>query len=200
MKKITLFICSICVIGLISFKNSYNFKTPPGTILVNDNLYMDINEIRNVDWIEYLKWIEFHEGKNSEKYKNALPSHKVFNKLINNSEAYLIPSFTNYPIVGISYEQALIFCKWRSNRVNENLYIKNNKIKDEDVSKIDVNNIPKVYEYRLPTKNEWENVLNNGNILKIENENITENNHQLSVYEKVGPVKYYKTKKIRFII
>jgi gliding motility-associated lipoprotein GldK len=51
------------------------------------------------------------------------------------------PSFGNYPLVGISWKQAVAFCHWRSHRLNS--YLEKNKKAVES-------------DYRLPTEAEWE--------------------------------------------
>ncbi|TAE12261.1 MAG: gliding motility-associated lipoprotein [Bacteroidetes bacterium] len=51
------------------------------------------------------------------------------------------PSFGNYPVVGVSWKQAVAFCHWRSHYLNANLE-KNKKAPESD--------------FRLPTEAEWE--------------------------------------------
>ena len=56
---------------------------------------------------------------------------------------YRHPAYKEYPVVGVSYEQAVAYCKWRTERVKTQLTsIKNFKNQN--------------FEYRLPTKTEWE--------------------------------------------
>ena len=59
---------------------------------------------------------------------------------------YSHPAYNNYPVVGISYEQAVAYCKWRTDRVKQ----------------IYKASITKDFVYRLPTKAEWENAANTG--------------------------------------
>jgi sulfatase modifying factor 1 len=51
------------------------------------------------------------------------------------------PAFDNYPVVGISWKQAMAFCNWRTRYRNE--YLKDNNDFQEN-------------EFRLPTEAEWE--------------------------------------------
>ena len=61
-------------------------------------------------------------------------------------------------MVGISYDQAIAFCKWRTERLKE--YFDAQKVKnDKEI-------YPKDFEYRLPTKSEWEKVARVGYSLK----------------------------------
>ena len=61
---------------------------------------------------------------------------------------YSHPAYREYPVVGISYEQAVDYCKWRTDRVKDSFKIK---------TLTDKKNIyPNNFEYRLPTKGEWE--------------------------------------------
>jgi formylglycine-generating enzyme required for sulfatase activity len=48
------------------------------------------------------------------------------------------------------------YAKWRTDRVNEKLYLKKHKI-DYKIGE-PIPNLPKVVEYRLPTKEEWEKI------------------------------------------
>ena len=59
-------------------------------------------------------------------------------------------AYSHYPVVGISYVQALAFCKWRTERVKE-LFEIQRKTNKKSV-------FPKAFKYRLPTKEEWERV------------------------------------------
>jgi formylglycine-generating enzyme required for sulfatase activity len=145
---------SFCFL-LLGFSSNDNFKkkdkTPPGTVRLNDSLFIDRAEAANVHWREFLYWLEM-VAKDSNAMKQNLPDTLAWkNDWIDNSDAYTEyyfrhPSYNNYPIVGVSYEQAIAYCKWRSDRVNE-LYVKNPK----------QNPFPnKKYRYRLPSKVEWE--------------------------------------------
>jgi formylglycine-generating enzyme required for sulfatase activity len=70
-------------------------------------------------------------------------------------ESYLRhPGFNDYPVVGVSYEQATEFCKWRTLAVNYYVHCKNNSCIDKGgfLGK----SFPIKINYRLPTKHEWE--------------------------------------------
>lgn len=69
-------------------------------------------------------------------YDECQQSFDVCNKPITCLSTYL-----NYPITGITYEQAVEFCKWRTKVVNENeLFVEYDK---------------KHVTFRLPTEEEW---------------------------------------------
>jgi sulfatase modifying factor 1 len=54
------------------------------------------------------------------------------------------PSYNQYPVVGVTWKQAIAFCHWRTN--NSNFYLDKGNKKDEKIDGI----------YRLPTEAEWE--------------------------------------------
>jgi formylglycine-generating enzyme required for sulfatase activity len=129
---------------------------PPGTIQVNDTLFADITEVANVHWREYINFLQHTE---SPDLINALPDTLVWDdSLITLSGMvryyFRHPSFNEYPVVGVSYEQAIAFCKWRTFMANFGLYVKEKKIKDWRAHLED--SIPIHFYYRLPTKKEWE--------------------------------------------
>lgn len=122
-------------------------KTPPGTVWLTDDLFIDKTEIANIHWREFLFWI-LHFDKDTVLHEKMLPDTSVWqNRSISLTEYYFRhPGYNYYPVVGISYEQAEAFCNWRSDRVNE-LYQRRPQ----------QNPFPgKKYRYRLPTKEEWE--------------------------------------------
>lgn len=132
---------------------------PPGTVKFSDGLYIDMTELTNFNWLEYLNWMKTKYGKTSEAYAAVLPDTMTW-RSVNSilEETYLRhPAFHNYPLVGVSYEQAVNYCAWRSDRVNEMLFARKNKIEyhyyKEDSTFCE---IPKICTYRLPTEKEWE--------------------------------------------
>lgn len=136
------------------YKNK-SFK-PPGTVKINDTLFADEAEISNFYWVEYETYIKIKYGYHSPEHLAALPDTLVWREKMTYNEPYVQyyyrhPAYKDYPVVGISYEQAIAFCKWRSNRIKEFLCIskKYNAIN---------------FEYRLPTKKEWEFMSNNGGL------------------------------------
>ncbi|MFC4636211.1 gliding motility lipoprotein GldJ [Dokdonia ponticola] len=92
------------------------------------SFYIDETEVTNVMYLEYLDWLKKVFPPTDENYRNiytgALPDTLVWrNRLGFNetmTENYLRhPAFANYPVVGVSWLQAVEFSDWRSNRVNE---------------------------------------------------------------------------------
>lgn len=134
-------------------------ETPPGTVKFSDSLYVDQAEINNVSWRECLYWNRRVYGDTSQQYLSMLPDSTCWkNPGLTFDMYFRHPSFQNYPVVCISYSQAVAFCRWRSDRVNEALYRKRNKInvsESLDFSKVV---IPVVVTYRLPSAEEWERI------------------------------------------
>lgn len=132
------------------------YETPPGGVWLHDNLFMDKTEVRNLDYLEFLYWTN---RKEPEKLKSLLPDTAVWRDSLNYNEPYVMyylrhPAYYNYPVVGISYEQAVAFCNWRSDRVNEFIYIRDHKVKNWNDTT--VYPFTEVMHFRLPTKEEWE--------------------------------------------
>jgi sulfatase modifying factor 1 len=90
------------------------------------SFYMDETEIANVDWQEYLYWIRKYFPDDRELYYNALPDTLVWRRPLSYNEPYVDnyfrhPAFQDYPVVGISWEQAVAYTQWRTDRVNEQI-------------------------------------------------------------------------------
>jgi len=90
------------------------------------SFYMDETEVSNVDWLEYLYWIKRNFKDDSEYYYNSLPDTLVWRRPLSYNEPWVNnylrhPAYQDYPVVGVTWEQAREYCTWRSDRVNEDL-------------------------------------------------------------------------------
>jgi len=86
---------------------------------------MDEFEIRNIDWREYTNWMKAVFSKTAPRLvQKAQPDFTVWREELAYNEPYLEnyfthPAFDQYPVVGVTWEQAMDFCQWRTDRVNE---------------------------------------------------------------------------------
>lgn len=168
MKKFFLFI--ILAFSCTSHKYNYDVVrktpkqklTPPGTVWLRDNLFMDETEIDNFAYSEFLYYLS---KKDTAKYSLMLPDTNCgvrvdvgFNQSNFLCQHYVSnPSYKRYPVVGISYKQATEYCNWRSKMANLFLYMRENKIKYKpDSLDLYLKRAPQKFHYRLPTKEEWE--------------------------------------------
>jgi formylglycine-generating enzyme required for sulfatase activity len=127
---------------------------PPGTVQINDTLFADETEISNFSWREFEFWTMTKYGKNSKEHLAVLPDTLIWRQANSFNEPYVQyyyrhPAYKDYPVVGISYEQALKFCKWRTERVKEFCSISK---KYQNIN----------FQYRLPSIQEWESFTYNG--------------------------------------
>jgi hypothetical protein len=102
-----------------------HMSLPPGTIMIAENLYMDDAEISIMSWREYMSWIANVYGYNSKEFKESFPDSTVWDfdstLIIKNLHKNYLNhrAYDDYPVVGISYDQAIKFSKWRSDVVYE---------------------------------------------------------------------------------
>ncbi|HTX89159.1 MAG TPA: SUMF1/EgtB/PvdO family nonheme iron enzyme [Bacteroidales bacterium] len=115
--------------GLVQDDVMYDWNNQPRRATVA-SFYMDQTEVRNLDYLEYLYWLNRVYGTDYPGvYRKALPDTLVWrDKLAYNEplvEYYFRhPAYRNYPVVGVSWVQANDYCAWRTDRVNEMLLIK----------------------------------------------------------------------------
>ena len=91
------------------------------------SFYMDETEVTNLMYIEYLNWLKrvfVQEDGTNPIYISALPDTLVwrnqlgfYDDMVNNYLRH--PAFRTHPVVGVSWQQASNFAKWRTDRVNE---------------------------------------------------------------------------------
>ncbi|WP_298520601.1 gliding motility lipoprotein GldJ [uncultured Kordia sp.] len=92
------------------------------------SFYMDETEVTNLMYTEYLYWTKTVFPPENENYRNiytgALPDTLVWRNRLGFNETmttnYLRhPGYAEYPVVGVNWIQAVQFCQWRTDRVNE---------------------------------------------------------------------------------
>jgi len=105
---------NILLISILSFFTSF---TPPGTKKVKGtDTYMDVNLITNIDWREHLHWQKNNVGQDA--HDAALPNPGIWGQAYGGS----ITDVGNHdedPVVGITYDQVMVYCKWRSKVVSQ---------------------------------------------------------------------------------
>ncbi len=112
---------------------------------VTDNyLFISETEISNGQYLEYLNWLKKNEGATS--YEQMLPDTTVWKDKLSYSEPYVVyyfrhPAYRNYPVVGVSWKQAVAYCQWKSARIMESREFKNS-----GMARIML---------RLPSEQEW---------------------------------------------
>lgn len=107
----------------------YDWNNRPARVTVS-SFYMDQTEVTNFHWLEYLYWIDRAYGETYPLvYKNALPDTLCWRSPLAFNEKYVEyylrhPAYRDYPVVGVSWLQANDYCKWRTDRVNEYILIR----------------------------------------------------------------------------
>ena len=123
------------------------------------SFYLDQTEIANIHWLEYLFYIQ--RDSSEAFYLSALPDTTVWEKELAYNTPYVsnylrYPGFRYYPVVGVSWNQAVDYCRWRTEAVNKQKAIEyyGEDYIDGDIPPIESG----VYlpEFRLPTEAEWE--------------------------------------------
>jgi len=136
----------------------YTHDNVERTVTVS-TFYLDITEIANIHWLEYLSYVK--RDSSATFYRFALPDTTVWEKPLAFNTPYVenylrYPGFRYYPVVGISWNQAQDYCRWRTEAVNRE--IARDYFGDEYVE----GDIPPIEsgvylpEFRLPTEAEWE--------------------------------------------
>ncbi|WP_369411722.1 SUMF1/EgtB/PvdO family nonheme iron enzyme [Chryseolinea lacunae] len=131
--------------------------TPPNGVYLRDSVFIDETEIANVHYLEYLYYVQ--KDSSTSFYLSQLPDTTCWlrgfvptDSVSKYAEHYLrYPGYRYFPVVGVSYEQAMNYCHWRAIAILDFL-------KSDSLHKMYPNMAP--YElqltFRLPTEEEWE--------------------------------------------
>ena len=92
------------------------------------SFYMDETEVRNVDYREYLYWINRVFIDMPQVYRDALPDTLVWRRPLAYNEPmvenyFRHPAYSEYPVVGVNWLQANDYAAWRTDRVNEMILV-----------------------------------------------------------------------------
>lgn len=104
------------------------------------SFYIDETEVSNVDYREYTYWLSRVFGNSiPEVYQKALPDTLCWRSQLAYNEPlveyyFRFPAYNDFPVVGVTWEQANNYCKWRSDRVNEMLLIKAGILSQTDIN------------------------------------------------------------------
>lgn len=101
----------------------YDWNNVPRRVTVS-SFYMDETEISNLMWRGYVHWMKMVFGQATDLVERSYPDTTVWREELAYNEPYLQYYFSHvayqdYPVVGVSWEQAMDYCQWRGDRVNE---------------------------------------------------------------------------------
>ena len=103
-----------------------NLQTP----VTVSSFYMDETEVTNQHWLDYLHWLEMvYADSYPELIGRALPDTNCWRQKDQDMEKYVElylrhPAYQDYPVVGVSWLQANDYCSWRTDRVNEQILVR----------------------------------------------------------------------------
>ena len=109
------------------------------------SFWMDQTEITNLQYREYTYWMkrvfwERGDGEYSYLYTHSLPDSTVWRSELSYNEPmvhqyYRHPAYQDYPVVGVSWQQAVDYCDWRTDRVNERRIVESGALSKGSVMK-----------------------------------------------------------------
>lgn len=167
------FFISFFIFSYCTFSQDF-FQTPPGTIKVNNSLYIDKAPIDNLMYLEFIMSVEYlwnytlNDSLKSLKLKdinksllssslNPNENKRIYDEInfvedikisskVHINDYFNHPHYYNHPVVGIKKNLAQLYCIWRTDMVN---MLWSQKIKGfkKQYKKI---------KYRLPTIKEYE--------------------------------------------
>lgn len=106
----------------------------PRTVSVS-SFYMDETEVANIHYREYVYWLaRVYSSDYPDVVAKALPDTGSWRRGLAYNEPlveyyFRHAAYNYYPVVGVNWYQANDFAKWRSDRVNEYILIKNGALK-----------------------------------------------------------------------
>ena len=112
------------VMGQVADNIHHRWENVPRRVTVS-SFYMDEAEVSNVNYREFIYYLSRVYGEEYPEYvKKYYPDTNVWRSPLTSTEFlvnyyFQTTPYNEYPVVGVSWEQAIAYCKWRTDRVNE---------------------------------------------------------------------------------
>ncbi len=114
--------------GRVSDDARYQWNNVAHTVTVS-SFYMDECEVSNVAYREYVYWMTRAYGEEyPERVRACYPDTNAWRDKLAWREGFVdfyfqSPIYDQYPVVGVTWEQANEYCIWRTDRVNEKILV-----------------------------------------------------------------------------
>ncbi len=122
--------------GRIEEDVMYRWDNYPRRVTVA-SFYMDETEVSNQAYREYIYWLSRVYPNDREKIETNLPDTALWRSELAYNEPYVNnyfrhPAYSDYPVIGVTWEQANRYCAWRTDRVNEQILVDKGIIKHDN--------------------------------------------------------------------
>ncbi len=124
--------------GAVQDDVMFDWNTTPTRQQVR-SFYMDEAEVTNNEYLFFTVWMQKVFPSDNPDYRHisesVLPDTLVWRHVLGSNELltenyFRHPAYADYPVVGVSWIQANQYCKWRTDRLNEKLLIKEGVLKN----------------------------------------------------------------------
>ena len=153
--------------GRVSDDSRFQWNNVAHNVTVS-SFYMDETEVTNQSYREYVYWMKRAYGEEyPERVRAIYPDTNCWRDKLAWREGFVdyyfqSPIYDQYPVVGVTWEQASKYCIWRTDRVNEKILV------DKGIIVLDLTDLrgetafqTDVYlagQYRGESKNELDNL------------------------------------------
>jgi formylglycine-generating enzyme len=137
-----LIVNSVCIKGQPPLKELKIKDIDKSMAIIHDSLYAGKFEMTNVLYRTFVQ--DLKKTNQTELLKIATPDTNVWREKLEYNEPLVRyyhkhPNYDDYPVIGVSWEAANLFCKWLTDKYNNDPKRKFKKV-----------------IFRLPTEKEWE--------------------------------------------
>ncbi len=155
--------------AVLDEKTIENSVTP-----ITDTLYAGKYEVSNLLWLMFEKDLKLN--KRTEDLKTAIVDSLNWRDKLAYNEPYVAyyyrhPAYNNYPVVNISYDGAVLFCKWLTEKYNAFAKRKFKKVM-----------------FRLPSSKEWVKAARGNAVVSIYpwGDRLIQNNKYMCNFKGIG--------------